>query len=120
MSLLDYDPVWNAEKYLASAPPPQGEPVYILHFVNDMGRLGMIVEPEYSGDIELLGPAIPYVERDIRTVFIKCLGGSRLIKLRNGVPMQRNVSIKKLGSSEWITVCLDYSGLNHCVSDSDD
>jgi hypothetical protein len=109
MSVLDYDPVWNAKKYLDSAPPPQGKPVYTLHFVNDMGHLGMIVEPGYSGDIDLLGPALPHVECDIRS------HTTRYIKLNDGVPMQRNVSIKKRGTSEWITVCLDYSGLNLSV-----
>jgi hypothetical protein len=109
--------VWPGLELPINAPPPSEIPTYTIKFFNDMGHLGYEVTPDAMEYWMFLKCIECYTSRDMYNVW-KHVNDYILtfIKIREGVPMIRNVSAKY--KDEWITVCLDYTDLDHTVQDS--
>lgn len=108
---------WPGLDIPKNAPQPSEIPTYTIRFFNDMGHLGYEVTPDVKEYWMFLHCVQAYTSRDMYNVW-KPVNDYILtyIKIHEGVPMTRNVSAKYEG--EWVTVCLDYTSLDHTIQDS--
>lgn len=97
-------------KWLADAPLPQEKASYYVTYCNGTGHLEYMSNPQIDF-FELSTLLEPYHVREIRQI-TKIIQGRiyNYFKLFEGVPMKRNVVVKM--NNEWITFCLNYSGLD--------
>lgn len=109
--------VWPDLELPTNAPLPSEIPTYTIKFFNDMGHLGYDITPNIKDYWGFLKCVQNYISRDMYNVW-KPVNDYILtfIKIHKDVPMTRNVSAKYEG--EWISVCLDYTGLDHTIQDS--
>lgn len=102
-------------KLPADAPPPQEIAAYVVTYCNGTGHLEYFSEPKIDF-FKLHTLLQPYHVREIRQI-TKIINGNiyNYFKLFEDVPLKRNVVVKM--DNEWVTFCLDYSGLDWHVAE---